>query len=246
MKAGSLNRFEWTKAINRSGLLLRAKVVACALAVEFCNEETGRLNPGLAALADATGQTLDTVKRAIRDLIEGGWLARTEGRGRGNKTSYTLLSPGNVISISAVKKGTPVHQLKGGTGAPLTRQKGAPVHGKGGTRPTSYIKDKQSLEQKGGHPWAAYEKHRFKGNVFDGPCLLPKASSWHDLNAWSDWLKERGFPKLCEMPISQRGAKDELFAVPYRKPPTDAERCSEAQAYFAALMSSGSAAYAAG
>lgn len=245
MKAGNLNRFEWTKAVNRSELMLRAKVVAFALAVEFCNEETGRLDPGLSALADATGQTVDTVKRAIRDLTDAGWLARTEGRGRGNKTAYTLLSPGNVVSILTAKKGAPVHQVKGGTRAPLSSEKGAPVHGKGGTRPTCYNKDKQSLEQRGQHPWSHYEKHRFKGNVFDGPCLLPKGSSWHDLNAWSDWLRDRGFPKLCDMPISQRGTKDTLFAVPYRKPPMDAQRCAEAEAYFTKLIDQTAATHAA-
>lgn len=130
MTGQTLNRFEWLKAVNRSDLLPRAKVVASALAIEFCNDETGRLDPGVKTLADATCQTVDTVKRAIRDLTDGGWLARTEGRGRGNKTEYTLLSPGKVIAISNTKKG-------------------APVHGKGGARAPSYYKDKQTLEQKG-------------------------------------------------------------------------------------------------
>tara|TARA_R110002074_G_scaffold139328_8_gene284945 strand:+ start:2389 stop:2826 length:438 start_codon:yes stop_codon:yes gene_type:complete len=133
MTGQTLNRFEWAKAVNRSDLLDRAKTVAWALAIEFCNDDTGRLDPSLTTLAEATGKTVDTVKRAIRDLTDGGWLARTEGRGRGNKTEYTLLSPGKVIAISSTKKGAPMHQTKGGTDAPLTKEKGAPVHGKGGT-----------------------------------------------------------------------------------------------------------------
>ena len=34
-----LNRFEWAKAVNKSNLLDRAKSVAWALAVNFCNQE---------------------------------------------------------------------------------------------------------------------------------------------------------------------------------------------------------------
>lgn len=36
--------------------------------------------------------------------MPGGW-AKTEGRGRGNRTSYTLLSPGKIIPFSSQKKG---------------------------------------------------------------------------------------------------------------------------------------------
>lgn len=130
MTAQTLNRFEWLKAVNRSDLLPRAKVAASALAIEFCNDRTGRLNPGVNTLADATGQTVDTVKRAIRDLTDSGWLGRTEGRGRGNKTEYTLLSPGKVIAMASTKKGAHMHQAKGGTHAP------------------SHYKDQQTTEQR--------------------------------------------------------------------------------------------------
>lgn len=245
MKTGTLNRFEWLKAVNRSDLLSRAKVTAAALAVEFCNDETGRLDPGLDTLADATGQTIDTVKRAIRDLTEGGWLARTEGRGRGNKTEYTLLSPGKVIAISSAKKGAPVHLEKGGTGALLSQEKGAPVHGKGGTGALSHNIAKQTLN-KGERPaWDRFRNHQFAGNRDQGPRYLTKEDDWHKLNGWSDWLADRGLPPLCQLPISQRAVKKTVFALPYRDAPTDPARCSEAYDYFTTLMDAGALAYAA-
>lgn len=192
MTGQTLNRFEWLKAVNRSDLLPRAKVVASALAIEFCNDETGRLDPGVKTLADATCQTVDTVKRAIRDLTDGGWLARTEGRGRGNKTEYTLLSPGKVIAISNTKKGAPVHQTKGGTRAPLTKEKGAPVHGKGGTRAPSYYKDKQTLEQKGRTcPVRALR--------------IVHAADAEKVASWNAWLSENDFPSLQQIPALKGG-----------------------------------------
>ncbi len=128
MTAQTLNRFEWVKAVAQSDLLDRAKVVAWALAVNFCNEETGRTDPGLKEISKATGKTIDTLKRAIRDLIGAGWLSRTEGRGAGNKTVYTFLSPGKVVLISQAKRAANTSPEKGGRGAPLDEKKGARVH----------------------------------------------------------------------------------------------------------------------
>lgn len=236
MTAQMLNRFEWLKAVNRSDLLPRAKVVASALAIEFCNDETGRLDPGVKTLADAVGQTVDTVKRAIRDLTEGGWLARTEGRGRGNKTEYTLLSPGKVIAISSTKKGAAMHQTKGGTDAPLTKEKGAPVLGKGGTDALSYNKAKQTLNKEGAYP-DRFRHHQFTGNAWTGPAVVP-ATDHAALGEWGRWLKAEGFPALFEFPIKRSGPKkgSEYFALPWKRPPTDMERTDEARAYFSAMI----------
>lgn len=244
MTGQTLNRFEWLKALNRSGLLPRAKVVASALAIEFCNDETGRLDPSLTTLADATGKTVDTVKRAIRDLVEGGWLARTEGRGRGNKTEYTLLSPGKIIAISNPKKGAQVHHIKGGTGAPLTKEKGAQVHGKGGTGALSYNKDKQTMNKYSANPdrWAA---HRFIGNAWDGPSLV-LASDYDTLSAWGRWLKSHGLPALDRLQLQTFGRDGtKVFRLPYRTPPSDAQREAEALAYFAEKVEEQGVSYAA-
>ncbi|OCX64184.1 hypothetical protein BFP70_01315 [Thioclava sp. SK-1] len=236
MTAQTLNRFEWLKAVNRADLLPRCTKVAAALAVEFYNDKTGRLDPGVNTLADATGQTVDTVKRAIRDLTEGGWLARTEGRGRGNKTEYTLLSPGKVIAISSTRKGAPVHQTKGGRDAPLTKEKGAPVRGKGGTGALSYNDAKQTLNKGGANP-DRFRHHQFTGNAWTGPAVVP-ATEHAALAEWGRWLKAEGFPALSEFPIKGQGSKKggEFFAFPWKRPPTDMERADEARAYFSAMI----------
>lgn len=121
MSNGQINRFEWLKAVVQSGGLKdRTKTVGAALAVQFANDETGQINPSVRTLANYTTQSIDTVKRAVKELVDDGWLGRTEGRGRGNKTAYVLGSPGRVVSIST--------QSKGGNRAPLTERKGATVH----------------------------------------------------------------------------------------------------------------------
>ncbi|GIT93127.1 hypothetical protein JANAI62_35890 [Jannaschia pagri] len=110
-----LNRFEWQKAVLQvRNLNSTAKLVASALSVQFANEETGQLSPGLATLMEFLGLPLSTLKRAIRQLIDAGWLSRSEGRGAGNYTYYKLLAPCKIVPFRPKKKGSQVAQ-KGST-----------------------------------------------------------------------------------------------------------------------------------
>ena len=87
-----LNRFEWLKAVLQcADLNSSTKVVASALSVQFANDQTGQLNPSLKTLDEfLAGMFLAIMKRCLRQLVEFGWLFRTEGRGAGNSTEYDL------------------------------------------------------------------------------------------------------------------------------------------------------------
>ena len=122
-----LNRFEWLKGVLQAkDLTSTAQLVASALSVQFANDETGLINPGLATLMKYLGMARSTLKRVIKELVDTGWLSRTEGRGAGNCTSYTLLAPYKLVpfrqkpkdpnaSLSTQKKGSQMAQ-KGSTG----------------------------------------------------------------------------------------------------------------------------------
>lgn len=268
MKTGTLNRFEWLKAVNRSDLLPRAKVTAAALAIEFCNDETGQLNPGIERLAESTGQSPASVNRAIHDLKEGGWLATVEGGWRSKNAQYTLLTPGKVIAFSSAKSAAHSPQRKGGSGSfsgretavssarkkPVTRdtQKSisaseslSPVCGKPITGDASYNIAKQTMNKGERSPWHRFRDYQFAGNRDQGPRYLTKEDDWHNLNGWSEWLANRGLPPLCQLPISEETKKKTVFFLPYRDAPTDPARCNEAYDYFTNLMDAGALAYAA-
>lgn len=105
MPSPAVNRFEWAKAVLGSqGLNSRAKTVTAVLALKFANDATGQLNPKVATIAEASGASPDTVKRAISDLVKGKWLHRTEGRGRGNATVYTLRSKATIVALERDEK----------------------------------------------------------------------------------------------------------------------------------------------
>lgn len=135
-----LNRFEWLKAVLQcSDLTSSAKAVASALAVQFTNDDTGELNPSQETLVEYLGMSLATIKRCIRQLVQRGWLLRTEGRGAGNFTEYDLLAPCRIIPFRRTRKGSPASLQDGKKGSSVTQK---PVKGE-----LSYIKKKQSTEQ---------------------------------------------------------------------------------------------------
>jgi len=101
-----LNRFEWLKAVMQAeGLTATAKNVATALAIQFCNAETGQINPSQETLADYLKTHRDTVKRLLRELRNAGWLMTIGDGGRGKAPHIRLLSPSKIIPFRARKGG---------------------------------------------------------------------------------------------------------------------------------------------
>jgi DNA-binding transcriptional regulator YhcF (GntR family) len=66
----------------------------------FFNCTTGQCNPGYTKLAKEIGCTLDSAKRACRELEADGWLKRkrTEGGHHEDKTAFDLLMPTTRVS----------------------------------------------------------------------------------------------------------------------------------------------------
>lgn len=246
MCSPQIDRYQWLKAVLKSGLQHRAKVLASCLAVEFANDETGRCDPGLRKIIEASGLSQDTAKRAIRDLIDAGWLSRTEGRGSGNKTRYTLCSPGQIVPFRQPERVADLPPQKGGTDALSEKQKGAQVHPKGGTGALSYNKDKHTSNIQGADT-GRFANHRFTGNAFDGPVLV-REKDHGNLSAWGRWLMAEGFPPLSEISVRRQGSAKkggDLFALPWRTPPTDARITEEARGYFIAVIDAQEARHAA-
>ncbi len=109
-------------------------------------------------MAHALGTSTDSIKRLLRELAEGGWLVRTEGRGRGNRAQIVFLWGNNVVPmVRSDASGAPANDFrnepkratsgtdKRGADAPFyirenAKQKGADMGGKGGTGALSYTK----------------------------------------------------------------------------------------------------------
>ncbi|MGV6850542.1 MAG: helix-turn-helix domain-containing protein [Marinibacterium sp.] len=239
MTAPTLNRFEWLKAVLQvEGLSATAKAAAAALAVQFYNDDTGQVNPRQETLAGYLKVHKDTVKRSLRELRNAGWLMQIGNGGRGRTPVLRFLSPSKIVPFRAAKGGKITPDLRSERGAdlhPKAEKRGADLQQKGGgIIPPQY---EQSSEQKRGSPaFKAFRNHRFMGNPFEGPCLVPR-EKWEILNPWNDWLRDNGFPGLCNLPVSifQDNGGMTFFSVPFSKPPQTERQRSEAREYFSAM-----------
>lgn len=260
MSAQRINRFEWFKVLLQTeGLSATAKNVAGALATEFCNHETGQLNPSIDTLAEYLKVHRDTIKRAFKELRNGGWMVRAGNGGRSVVPQITLTTPGKIVpfraavsnrgtrrdcSDGAAKRGQDCNRQtadKRGAGVhPQPDKGGANLHLKGGQTCTPLYKEEQYKEQKA-RVLALWGRHRFTGNPFHGPAVLP-LENWQALNPWAEWVHEHHLPSLAEMPILGSAS---AFLLPYRTPPSEPEKIEEALAYFHSMIDAEGASYAA-
>lgn len=206
-----MNRFEWLKAVQRANLTARAKVIAGALAVQFANDETGQINPSVATLAEAIATSCDTVKRGIADLAEAGWLAKVAGRGRGNKSNYVLLSPGQVVALRPVVA-SKVAPKRGQDCTVSPSAKGCTAAAKRGQDCTSHIRKEQSFEQKAR---ASEPRQRPLPHLH----VKVEGGGWQ-AEAWGKWLWAQRLPSLDELPVL---AWDTGYDLPWSQPPTEGD-----------------------
>ena len=180
-----LNRFEWLKAVLQvKELNSSSQVVAAALSVQFANDETGQINPAMKTLAEYLKMALSTVKRAIKELAAAGWLARTEGRGAGNRTRYTRRAPYRIVPFRPKKKGAHVGLSD--------RQKGSSLPQKGVAHELSYTE--QSKEQKARlAPSPDLPNERQSGETLK---FVPAGGSGYFATQWDDALMAYGLPSL--------------------------------------------------
>lgn len=237
-----INRFEWLKAVLQcASINANAKAVASALAVQFTSDETGKTNPKTTTLSEYLSTSLATVKRGISDLVAAGWLHRTEGRGNGNHTRYSLISPGKIVPFRGAKSSNP-SEKKGANMTPFSGSKMSLQPQSDGSRMSfhrlknepSYIE--QSLEQKSA-PVDAFRNRTFTGNAYPGPKFIRNDDN-SKLYAWGRWLKDQGYPPLESLPIVKETGKRNLkvFCLPWSEPPESGERCEEARVFFDYLL----------
>lgn len=97
-------RWGWLESVRRDAdLTPMARLVAHVLVLDFANRRTRRCDPSLGDIAAAVGTTTVTVKRAVRQLVDEGWIVREEGRGRGRSNGYAFLTRARIVHLKGVR-----------------------------------------------------------------------------------------------------------------------------------------------
>lgn len=139
-------RWTWMEMTRRDhDLGMFARNIACYLATEKANRKTMRCDPSYREIGDVFGKSEDSVKRAIRELISGGWLAVIEAGRPGRSARYGFLIDARIVALHGGKN-APIH---GGKNAPIRDgAMGAKMHPYGGKNAPPYIKDKPKKNQR--------------------------------------------------------------------------------------------------
>ncbi|MGK7758033.1 helix-turn-helix domain-containing protein [Marinovum sp. B10] len=118
-------RFRWLNALTADpDLSDRAFRVGVILAFTFANAGTARCDPSNAQVAEVLGRSADTVKRAVAELVAGGWITRKPGRHTGAPSKYAFVLRASVVPFPSAKRG----QICTERGANLHPKRGANLH----------------------------------------------------------------------------------------------------------------------
>ncbi|MDJ0859577.1 MAG: helix-turn-helix domain-containing protein [Dinoroseobacter sp.] len=232
----TINRFEWAKAILQDeSLSPTTKNVGVALALKFANDTSGQLNPTQETLADYVKAHKDSIKRAFRELRNGGWLLSLGNGGRSRAPMLKMLAPPNTAtvrsSITADKR--LANTLKGDEKRPTIQQKrrSNKQQKSGQNTPPQY--KEQSLEQAhmGTGVRERFKDRRFPGNGTDGVQVLLEDKHCEWLNKWEDWLRSHNLPQLSEIPVSYTKQARTYFFLPYQVPPKSHDHTANQAAF---------------
>ncbi|WP_306111564.1 MULTISPECIES: helix-turn-helix domain-containing protein [unclassified Roseovarius] len=207
-------RQEWAQAVRRaSDLSTTARLVGQALALDFANGSTGQCNPSRETLADHLCVSEATIKRALADLVNGGWLSKTTGTARNRTAQHTFLIPGK--SRGEVVQFTGQRARNAGQKRPAiddgTRVKSEPNAGQICATPykgRNQVKNQSAREQ---------------GSTVASPvwqsALIEPGS--HRESTWNAWLAEKGWPSVSELGVRHSDASGVGWRMPFAFPPND-------------------------
>lgn len=178
-----------------------AVVVALYIVTVHYNQDKGKAWPSFATIAQATGKSVKTVQRAIKEL-DGTWFNIERGNGLGHSTIYTPSDASILAAISLRQKHDKVvrlHPMKGGHAYP---ERVSELSGQGGHKSPPNL-ETESRNEKTARLFIEF------GSA--------QARSW---NTWLNQYDMEGLEDLLPSVVKHGSAG---CYMPERYPPTDAK-----------------------
>jgi hypothetical protein len=213
-------RWAWLKGVTAdSELSPGAKILASVLVTQFPDVETGACFPGNEKLAEALGGiSHDTIQRAFRALSAGGWLHRTEGRGRGNFSVVVFHFRAEVVKLHPHEKpGQNAPAMTAQKAAELrfqAKEKAAELRSKGRKSAASHIEPNSNQTK---NAQASANHVGLKG------VRVAVAPGSDDEAAWDQWLEQQGYDRLAQFAARVLVGGQCGYGAPDKKPPTDGD-----------------------
>ncbi|MCV0428700.1 MAG: helix-turn-helix domain-containing protein [Roseibium sp.] len=190
-----------------------AKCVALYIVTAHVNGHTEKAWPSYKTIAAATGKSVKSIQRAIRDLEEGGWLGVQRGNGVGHNTEYCP-TDASILKASELRektdKSVPLRTSEDGQNCPQRR---SDVSSKGGqTCPPN--KEKEINKKPNAREARAKAVSRRSIPVV----VLPTAQT-RQVDEWNAWLAEKTLPNLARLNLATSVNGSSGYQLPGRWPP---------------------------
>ncbi len=194
-----------------------ARSVALYVVTTHLNGHTEKAWPSYQTIADATGRSVKTIQRAVRELETKGWFEVQRGNGIGHNTEYRPSAASILRASEAREKTDKIVTLCSGKGGQIGPARRSDVSGKGGQIcPPNPEKEKINKPNPREDAPPRVETRRAIPLVFVAETKAVQVQQWRI------WLRHHGIPSLEDLGVRTVRTGKAGYALPGYWPPDDA------------------------
>lgn len=222
-------KLQWLQQLSCSkDLSDNARSVALYVVTTHLNGHTEKAWPSYQTIADATGKSVKTIQRAIRELETSGWFEIRRGNGIGHNTEYRPSATSILRASDAREKTDKVVTLYTSEGGQERLARRSHVSGEGGQIcPPNPEKEKiYKPNPREDAPSRVKETRRAVPLVFVAEMRTKQ------IEQWRTWLRRYGLPPLETLSVRMFKAGNPGYALPGYWPPDKEDLRAEAYITF--------------
>ena len=180
------------------------------------NGHTEKAWPSYQTIADATGKSVKTVQRAIRELEDKEWFDVRRGNGTGHNTEYRPSALSIPRASDAREKTDRIVTLRPGEGGQIRPRRQSDMSGKG-----SQICPPNPEKEKIYKPNAREERSVSAKRLAAVPAIFVADTKIEQLHQWQKWLSSRGLGTLDALCVRATANGKTGYRLPGHWPPSE-------------------------
>lgn len=210
-------KLQWLQQLScDTDLSDNARSVALYIVTTHMNGHTEKAWPSYQTIADATGKSVKTIQRAIRELEDKEWLDVRRGNGTGHNTEYRPSALSILRASEAREKTDRIVTLRPNKGGQIRPRRQSDLSGEGGQ-----ICPPNPEKEKIYKPNAREEVPSRPQSQSAVPLVFVPATRTGQIGHWRSWLRESQLPDLEALSLKTIVGGRSGYSLPSYWPPDD-------------------------
>ena len=212
-------KLQWLQQLScDKDLTDNARSIALYIVTTHMNGHTEKAWPSYQTIADATGKSVKTIQRAIRELEDKNWFDVRRGNGTGHNTEYRPSALSILRASEAREKTDRIVTLRPSEGGQIRPQWQSDLSGKGGQIcPPNPEKEKIYKPN-------AREERSASGNLQSAvPAIFVADTKMEQLHQWQKWLGSQGLGTLDALCVRATANGKSGYRLPGHWPPAETD-----------------------